>query len=237
MSTVRTRDVRLASVLLALVATVLTGPVFGSDGLLPPLSADAIPFGEGGLLLLWGLGHCDTLDGPVVMFARKALETGNANLVLPWVRREDEAEIRRVFDHALAVRKLGPEARALADAHFFETLVRIHRTGEGAPYTGLKPAGLDRGPAVPAADKALETGSVEALIKLLTDAVRGGINRHFYETYQQRTFDVNDVALGRKYVEAYVSYVHYVEGLWEVAQGSASAHHATHGQDRGHEHH
>ena len=28
--------------------------------------------GEGGLLLAWAVGHCDTLDGPVVTLARKA---------------------------------------------------------------------------------------------------------------------------------------------------------------------
>ncbi|MGH8640573.1 MAG: DUF6448 family protein, partial [Burkholderiales bacterium] len=104
-----------------------------------------VPGLENGLLAAWAIGHCDTLDGPVVTLARKALETGNVNHVLPWVRPEDEPEIRRAFDHALAVRKLGCEARDLADRHFFETLVRVHRAAEGAPYTGLKPAGMGPG--------------------------------------------------------------------------------------------
>jgi hypothetical protein len=103
----------------------------------------------GGALLAFGLGHCDGLDGPVVSLARRALDAGNVNLVLPWVREQDEAEVREAFAHALAVRKLGGEAKDLADRHFFETLVRVHRAGEGAPYTGLKPAGRDLGPAIP----------------------------------------------------------------------------------------
>ena len=48
--------------------------------------------------------HCDGLDGPVVMAARKALETGNVNLVLIWVQKASEPEIRTAFevgsDHA-----------------------------------------------------------------------------------------------------------------------------------------
>lgn len=188
---------------------------------------DALGLGSG-LALLGAFGHCDTLDGPVIQLARKALETGNVNLVLPWVRSADEDEIRHAFEHAQAVRKLGPEARELADTHFFETLVRIHRAGEGAPYTGLKPAGLDLGPAVPAADKALEYGAIEPVIKLLTDAVREGVRRHFHAAYHHRKFDVNDVRAGREYVEAYVPYVHYVEGLWDAATG-AVGHHAEHG--------
>ena len=103
--------------------------------------------------------HCDGLDGPVVQAAQKALETGNVNLVLIWVQKPDEAEIKRAFDHAQAVRKLSAEARELADRYFFETLVRIHRAGEGAPFTGLKPAGRDLGPAIPAADNALRDGT------------------------------------------------------------------------------
>lgn len=191
--------------------------------------------GLGGTLALLGaFGHCDTLDGPVVQLARKALETGNVNLVLPWVRPADEDEIRHAFEHARAVRRLGAEARSLADTHFLETLVRIHRASEGAPYTGLKPAGLDLGPAVPAADKALEDGAIEPVIKLLTDAVREGVRRHFHAAYHQRKFDVNDVRAGRAYVEAYVPYVHYVEALWDAATGAAG-HHAEHeGHDAGH---
>ncbi|MGE5792985.1 MAG: DUF6448 family protein [Bacteroidota bacterium] len=225
MSRRQARNLRLASILFALIVTVLAGPVFGPEGLVPVLAADALSLG-GGLLLLAAFGHCDTLDGPVIGLARKALETRNVNLVLPWVRAEDEPEIRHAFDHALAVRKLGAEARSLADQHFFETLVRIHRASEGAPYTGLKPAGLDLGPAVPAADKALEDGSIDKVVQLITDAVREGVRRHFHAAYHRRKFDANDVAAGRDYVAAYVPYVHYVEGLWDAATGATGHHHA-----------
>jgi hypothetical protein len=228
MKTLKLSDPRLIG-LLAIGAAYFAARALGVE----------LPGGEtlglGGLALLGAFGHCDTLDGPVIQLARKALETGNVNLVLPWVRAEDEHEIRHAFEHALAVRKLGPEARSLADTHFFETLVRIHRASEGAPYTGLKPAGLDLGPAVPAADKALEDGQIEPVIKLLTDAVRDGVRRHFHAAYHHRKFDVNDVTAGREYVEAYVPYVHYVEGLWDAAQGTGGhGHHAAQGEHAAH---
>lgn len=207
---------------------------FGLDETIGGLGTDAIGLGNGGLALAWALGHCDGLDGPVVTVARRSLETGNVNLVLPWVRTEDEGEIQKVFDQAMPVRKLGAEARELADTHFFETLVRVHRAGEGAPFRGLQPAGRDLGPAVPAADKALEHGSIEQVEKLLTDAIRDGVHKHFDAALRRRRFDPDDVEAGRAYVEAYVSYVHYVERLWQAAQGVAHAHandqhHAGHG--------
>ena len=87
----------------------------------------------------------DTLDGPVVATARIALEQGDATPVLKWVSSEYEEEVKTVFAHALAVRELSPQAREMADSYFFETLVRIHREGESAPYTGLKPAGATLG--------------------------------------------------------------------------------------------
>ena len=120
-------------------------------------------------------GHCDGIDGPVVKAAQQALAKGDVNPILIWVQANDEAEIRRVFAKTLAVRKLNPEARELADLYFFETLVRIHRAGEGAPYTGLKPAGRDLGPAIPAADKAIETGALEPLLKLITSESTNGL--------------------------------------------------------------
>jgi len=105
------------------------------------------------------LAHCDTLDGPVVAAARKALDTGNVNLVLLWVQKKDETDIRNHFQKTVAVRKAGGQAKELADMYFFETLVRIHRAGEGAGYTGLKPAGKIE-PPIAAADKSLETGKL-----------------------------------------------------------------------------
>lgn len=205
------------------------------DRFLAPLTGADIPGlgAEGGLLLLWAIGHCDTLDGPLAGLAKKALEENNLNLVLPWVRPEDDTEIRQVFDHAQAVRNLGPEARTLADRHFLETLIRVHRAGEGAAFTGLKPAGLDLGPAVPAADRALETGSPDEVIKLLLEAVSSGVNTRFQAASGRRDFDRNDVAAGRRYVEAYVPYVHYVERLWEAATGEVHGHYAEHGPHEG----
>lgn len=203
---------------------------FGLDESIGGLGRDAIGLGNGGLAMAWALGHCDGLDGPVVTAARKSLETGNVNLVLPWVRTEDEGAIRKVFDQARSVRQLGGEARELADTHFFETLVRIHRAGEGAPFGGLQPAGRDLGPAVPAADKALENGSIERVEKLLTDAIREGVHKHFDAALSRRKFDPDDVVAGRAYVEAYVPYVHYVERLWQDAQGAGHAHDQHHSE-------
>lgn len=168
--------------------------------------------------------HCDGLDGPVVAAARAALQTGNVSHVLIWVRPEDVSQIKTAFEEALAVRKLSPQAEILADRSFFETLVRIHRAGEGAPYTGLKPAGRDLGPAIPAADKAIETGSDDTLMRLLTKEVQEGIGAHFRDVLEKKKFAADDVAAGREYVEAYVSFIHYVERIHEAAEKSSNGH-------------
>ena len=98
--------------------------------------------------------HCDSVDGPVAKAAQKALDTGNVNLALPYAPAKAEPELKAAFAQSLKVRGLGPEAKALADRTFIEATVRLHRAGEGAAYTGLKPAGIDYGPAIPAAERA-----------------------------------------------------------------------------------
>ena len=170
------------------------------------------------------VAHCDGMDGPVVQAAQRALAKGDVNLVLIWVQASDEAEIRKAFVKTLAVRKLNPDARELADLYFFETLVRIHRAGEGAPYTGLKPAGRDLGPVIPAADKAIETGAVEPLVKLVTSESANGIRERFQKVTAVKKFNAEDVSAGRGYVKAYVEFVHYVEGLHQFVQGSGHEH-------------
>jgi Family of unknown function (DUF6448) len=170
--------------------------------------------------------HCDGLDGPVVASARLALQSGNINQVLIWVRPEDENEIKQAFDEARAVRKLSPQAERLADRSFYETLVRVHRAGEGAPYTGMKPAGRDLGPAIPAADKAIIAGTDEKLVQLLTKEMQDGIAARFRAVMEKKHFDANDLAAGRAYVEAYVGFIHYAERLHEAAEKASGGHYA-----------
>jgi hypothetical protein len=174
--------------------------------------------------------HCDSADGPVVKAAQQALDTGNVNRVLIWVQHTDEAQIKEAFRKTLEVRKLNPSARELADNYFFETLVRVHRAGEGAPYTGIKPAGRDLGPAIPAGDKALEMGSVEPVAKLLTDAVQKGLHEQFKVVMSKKNFSKDDVAAEREYIEAYVEYIHYVERLYEASKEPAKGHHSEAGR-------
>jgi hypothetical protein len=150
--------------------------------------------------------HCDSLDGPVVNAARAALTESNVNLVLIWVQPDDESAIKHAYEKTLAVRRLNAEARELADMYFFETLVRVHRAGEGAPYTGLKPAGTDFGPSIPATDKALATGDVKPVLKLLSEKTEHGVRELFQETLAKKKFDKNNVQGGRGFVKAYVEY-------------------------------
>ncbi|MDW7709383.1 MAG: DUF6448 family protein [Deferrisomatales bacterium] len=165
--------------------------------------------------------HCDTLDGPVVGTARTALEKGDVTPVLKWVRPEEEGEIKAAFQRTLAVRGKGAAEKELADLYFFETLVRVHRAGEGAPYTGLKPgAAID--PAVALADKALESGSVDKLADVLANAMTKGIRERFADALEKQKHAETSVDAGREFVESYVVFTHYVEGLHGLIKAGAA---------------
>ena len=170
------------------------------------------------------LAHCDGLDGPVVKAAQRALETRNPALVLIWVQENDERDIRTAFDQTLAVRELSPQARELADRFFFETVVRVHRAAEGAPFTGLKPAGRDLGRAIPAADEAVRRGSIEPVQHLLMDAVRQRLREEFGRVMEAKTFKSDDLAAGRAYVKAYVEFIHFVERVYDDTMQSSHGH-------------
>lgn len=167
--------------------------------------------------------HCDTLDGPVVLDARTALESGDITPVLKWLRADDEQAVRTAFAQTLAVRSKGAEARELADLYFFETLVRIHRAGEGAPYSGLKSADTVDA-AVVLADQALEAGNVDKLVTILTGAMAEGIRSRFQETLEKKKHANDSVEAGREFVEHYVVFTHYVEGLHGLIKGGAANH-------------
>ena len=146
--------------------------------------------------------HCDSMDGPVVLAARRALEARDATVVLPYVKPEGESEVVEAFERTMAARDGNPKANELADLYFFETVVRVHRAGEGAPYTGLKPAGLGFGPVVPVAERAIETGSPDMLVDVLTDKVRTEVLERFGQAMSLKAHAAENVAAARAFVEA-----------------------------------
>ena len=158
--------------------------------------------------------HCDTMNGPIIPEALAALEKGDVTPVLKWVRPDLEADIKNAFGKAVAVRAAGAEARELADHYFLETLIRVHRAGEGAPYTGLKEA--EAGPIVKMADEALAEGSAEAMIRAIGNHMGSAIREKYDRALEARKHMDESVEAGRAYVEAYVTYMHFVEGVHDA---------------------
>lgn len=173
--------------------------------------------------------HCDTLDGPVVKAAARALEEQEAALVLPYVPREGEDEVSEAFERAIRLRGHGGEARELADRYFFETVVRIHRAGEGEPFTGLKPAGLDHGPVVPIAEDAIETGSADELVRVLCDVVERRVTSQLRTVLKLKEKTDGDLAANREYVSAMLGLQVWAHKLYECAESAPhEAHHHSH---------
>ena len=169
--------------------------------------------------------HCDTMDGPVVAAAKIALEKGDVTPTLKWVKPEQETEIRGAFQKTLIVRRQSAEAKELADLYFFETLVRVHRAGEGEPYAGLKPAGTAVEPVVAAADKSIADGNATSLMKDITGAIDSGIQKRFARVMETKKHADESVAAGREYVAAYIEFVHYIESLHKIADAAAAEKH------------
>lgn len=165
--------------------------------------------------------HCDTLDGPVIQDAQIAIEKGDITPVLKWIKQENESEVRAAFDEALVNKK---ENKDTQEIEFFEVLVRVHRAGEGASFTGLKPAG-EVEPIVAKADKALEQGSVDGLISMMTQHLTEGVRERFDRALERSKHKDESVEAGRKYVEAYVEYMHYMEGVHKAVMGQGGHQH------------
>lgn len=155
--------------------------------------------------------HCDTMNGPVIIDAKNALKNNDVTIVLKWVKKEHESEITSLFRKTAALRKTSPEAKEIADRLFFETLVRIHRAGEGAPFTGLKETEVEQN--IQEADHSIETGTADKLIDATTHRIRRQIARRFQRVLEAKKSMNSGVEQGREYVDAYVQYVHFIEAL------------------------
>lgn len=176
--------------------------------------------------------HCDGIKGPVVTSAKKALETGNVNYALIWVSKDNEDAIKNLFNKAVEVRKLTPDARELADMYFFESLVRLHRNGEGEAYDGLKMTDEGVPAVIHAADRAIETGNKDELLKFFSKRRdKKEIENKLQEVLSKKQFDINDLQSGRSYVKSYTEFVHYAAALSGIKapEEREKSHHKVHG--------
>jgi hypothetical protein len=164
--------------------------------------------------------HCDSYDGPVIKDAAKALEANNVKLVLKWISKEQEADIIKLFNKTYSLRSGDKEVYAIVEKHFFETLVRLHRETEGAPFTGLKPAGTTK-KIVLLSDQAIETGSVDDLVGKITNHVGMVIRQKYQKVLDLSKVKDESAEKGREYVKAYIDYIHTLEGIHDIVMGGA----------------
>ena len=168
--------------------------------------------------------HCDSFDGPALIDAAKALETNNVDLIKKWIRAEDEAVVVPLFHKTYSLKSGDVTVYEIVKTHFYETLVRLHREMEGAPFTGLKPAGTTAHITV-MSDKALNTGDFASLLTALNKHVNGQLQEKYDKTAALYKVKDNSAEEGRQYVKAYVDYTHSVEAVHDLLAGGGAHKH------------
>ena len=167
--------------------------------------------------------HCDSYDGPVIKDAEKALETNNVNLVLKWVTKEQEKEIITLFQKTYQLRNGDKGVYEIVEKHFFETLVRLHRETEGAPYTGLKPAGTTK-QIIQMTDKALKENDVDDFLLKLNKHIDKVVREKYQKVSKLYKVKDDSVEKGREFVAAYVDYTHTVEAVHDIIEYGGGIH-------------
>lgn len=165
--------------------------------------------------------HCDTMQGPVIKDAKRALNSGELSHVLKWIGVDQEAELMKNFQKLVQLRKQGDLAREVADDYFFETVVRLHREYEGAPYTGIK-ATDDHVPTyIKQLDKAIVSENIKPFLEKVLTHTRETIQAEFDQTVQNKRLAGNSIEDGRRYVAAYVDFIHHVQAIVMAVHGES----------------
>jgi hypothetical protein len=176
-------------------------------------------------LPITSVAHCDSYDGPVIIDAYKALETNNVSLVLKWISQEQEQEIISLFNKTYKLKSGDKQIYQIVEKYFLETLVRLHRETEGAPYTGLKPAGTTK-QIVVMSDNAINSKSVNDLVVKLNGHIEKVIREKFNLVSTLEKVKDQSPEKGREYVKAYVDYTHTLEAIHDILEhGGGHAEH------------
>ena len=182
-----------------------------------------VAFLLGALMLMFSLptyAHCDSYDGPVIQDAYKALEKKDVSFVLKWIEPSQEAEITTLFNKTVDLKNKDAEIYSIVEKHFLETLVRLHREGEGAPFTGLKPAGSTE-LIVQMTDEALQNQDIEAFLEKFSAHTERFIHEKYEKVAALKLVKDNSVEQGRAFVAAHVDYMHTVEALHRILEYGA----------------
>jgi len=134
--------------------------------------------------------------------------------------------VREALHKVERARKDGARVREIADRYFFETVARIHPAGEGAPHSGLKPAGLDVGPVIPVAEKAIEPGSADQLVELLSGNLSEQLRHGLHRVMHFKEHAGHGLGAAREYVEAMLGLQGWAHGLHNTIK--AEAHEGSH---------
>lgn len=162
--------------------------------------------------------HSESMDGPVVNAAEMALDMENVNYVLPFVSPEDESELKDAFERTITVRELSGDAAELADYWFFETTVRLHLKWRKRPYTGIKPAGYNRGPALTLTEEALKRENLNDLDDFMVSFIKEDLQLRFEDVLSRKDYEADDVESGRDYVSSMLDFVRYLDQLYEFME-------------------
>lgn len=168
--------------------------------------------------------HCDTMDWPVILSAKKSLETKNPNYFLIWVQKKDEPIILEEFNKTLSLRQTNPENLESIDKNFFESLVKIHREWEWAEYTWLKPAGSITNPVVILWDKSFETKNSSELEEYFSKNITNQIKNRFQEVIEKQNYALDDIEAWREYIAEYITFLHWAEWVDEMMNKKITHH-------------
>lgn len=142
---------------------------------------------------------CDIAQ-PVGAAAVDALRTGDLSLVAIWVKQPKEAALRAALQHALAVRRLGTNARTLADGYFCDTVIRLHRES----YPGVR----DR-----VVEQTIASGDLDLVVERVLAKVQLSLRERARDIAARKPSRRGDIDGGRAYVERYTDFVEYVTAL------------------------
>jgi len=156
--------------------------------------------------------HCDSYDGPVLKEAIEALKKNNVNLILKWISKSQEKEVISLFNKTFLLKDGDKEIYTIVEKHFFETLVRLHRETEDAPFTGLKPAG-NISKIIQMSDDSVAEGEINDFVNKFTSHIESVVREKFTKLIKLSKYKNESVEQGRAYVEAYVEYTHMIEGI------------------------
>lgn len=155
----------------------------------------------------------DSHNGPMMIAAKRALETGKAHHILIWIPEKSENTLKNLLEKVCCKRRIQADGHDRIVDWYFETISRFHSGYYGPHNLNISTKTPEEKSIIFLVESACESGNFEEITTVIRDTPTGEMRQRFDDVMKKRNYCEENIAAGRVYVSVFTYFIAFVNNL------------------------